>query len=106
MKWDGALKEIWRRDGCGPSAAVSFQDGFLITCYDSNEFVHVSMEGDTLAVVTQDTESNGFVGPNDFAADGSGGAWMTTSGPWDSKPIEGAIYYIGPDLSATRVADD
>lgn len=31
---------------------------------------------------------------------------MTTSGPWASEPIAGAVYHIGPDLSVRRVASD
>ncbi|NJO37047.1 MAG: SMP-30/gluconolactonase/LRE family protein [Rhizobiales bacterium] len=106
MRWDGTRTEVWRRDGCGPSAALPFQDGFLITCYDSGEVVQVSMDGETLAVVDKDADGAAMVGPNDFAADGKGGVWMTASGPWDSAPIAGVVYHIAPDLAVTAVADD
>lgn len=106
MRWDGELTEIWRRDGCGPSAVIPFQEGFLITCYDSGEIAQISMEGETLAVIDQDSDGAGFVGPNDFAADGDGGVWMTTSGPWASEPIAGAVYHITPDLTVRRAAAD
>lgn len=106
MKWDGALSEVWRRDGCGPAAAVPFGDGFLVTCYDSGEIVQISGTGETLAVVTEDSNGNGFVGPNDFTPDGAGGAWMTASGPWASEPIEGDVYHIAADLTVRHMADD
>ena len=47
-----------------------------------------------------------LVGPNDFTDDGAGGVWMTTSGPWASEPIAGAVYHIAPDLSMRQLADD
>jgi len=107
MQWkDGKLTEVWRRDGCGPSAALPFDGGFLVTCYDSGEIAHVSMDGKTLAVVAKDKNGEGFVGPNDFSADGKGGAWMTASGPWASEPIQGVVYHIAPDLTVTPAADD
>lgn len=105
MRWDGALSEVWRRDGCGPSAALPFQDGFLITCYDSGEIVHVSMSGETLAVIKEDVNGVAFVGPNDFAAADSGGAWMTASGPWASEPIQGVVYHIDADLTVRPAAE-
>lgn len=106
MRWDGALAEVWRRDGCGPSAALPFQEGFLIACYDSGEIVHVSMKGETLAVVARDVAGDEFVGPNDFTSDSDGGAWMTASGPWASGPIEGVVYHVGEDLTVRPAADD
>lgn len=106
MRWDGELSEVWRRDGCGPSAAIPFQAGFLITCYDSGDVVQVSSTGETLSVISRDADGNPFVGPNDFTDDGAGGVWMTTSGPWASEPIEGAVYHIAPDLTVRQLADD
>jgi len=107
MQWkDGKLTEVWRRDGCGPSAALPFDGGFLVTCYDSGEIAHVSMDGKTLAVVSADADGKAFVGPNDFSADGEGGAWMTASGPWASEPIQGVVYHISPNLTVTEAADD
>ncbi|MEM9045022.1 MAG: SMP-30/gluconolactonase/LRE family protein [Pseudomonadota bacterium] len=106
MRWDGELTEFWRRDGCGPAATILFQGGFLVTCYDSGEVVQVSATGETLSVVTQDTDGGAFVGPNDFTDDGEGGVWMTASGPWDSAPIEGVVYHIAADLTVRRMASD
>ena len=106
MRWDGELSEVWVKDDCGPSAAIPFQGGFLITCYDSGEFAHISMDGETLALISMDTDGNAIVGPNDLTSDGAGGVWATASGPWASEPIEGAVYHIGPDLQARKAADD
>lgn len=106
MRWDGELTEVWKRDGCGPSAALPFHGDFLITCYDSGEIARVSAAGETVSVVAADATGAGFVGPNDFADDGRGGAWMTASGPWDSAPIAGVLYHIAADMTVTRAADD
>lgn len=108
MRWDGAGApvEVWRRDGCGPSAALPFQGDFLVTCYDSGEIARVSADGETVAVVAEDRDGAPFVGPNDFTADGRGGAYMTASGPWDSAPIAGVVYHIAADMTVRAVADD
>jgi len=107
MRWDGeTLREVWRREGCGPSAAEPFHGDFLITCYDSGEIARVSMTGETVAVVSADANGDAMVGPNDFAPDGEGGMWMTASGPWDSAPIAGVVYHISADMAVRPKADD
>jgi sugar lactone lactonase YvrE len=106
-RWDGtAAAPIWTRTGCGPSAVLPFQGGLLVTCYDSGEVVHVGLDGTTLAVIAGDAQGGAFVGPNDIAPDGAGGAYFTTSGPWESGPIVGRIYHLGADGKAHLVADD
>jgi len=108
MRWDGsgAPAELWRRDGCGPSGTLPFAGGFLVTCYDSGELVHVAADGATLAAIAADADGAPFVGPNDLASDGAGGAWMTASGPWDSAPIAGKVYHVAADLAVREAADD
>ncbi len=108
MRWDGSgpPAELWRREGCGPSGTLHFAGGFLVACYDAGALVQVSASGATGAVVTADAAGAPLVGPNDLAADGAGGAWMTTSGPWASEPIAGKVYPLGPGLVPTLAADD
>lgn len=108
MRWDGAGQpaEIWRKDGCGPSGIAPFDGDFLIACYDSGEVVRVSRTGAAVATVAADRDGNALVGPNDMVADGQGGAWLTTSGPWESAPIAGKVYHVAPDLTLTSAADD
>ncbi len=106
MKWDGSLSEIWKRDGCGPSAAMPFQEDFLITCYDSGQIARVDKDGKTVSMTDTDSAGNPFLGPNDFALDGKGGVWMTASGPWESAPIEGKVYHIDADMNVEEAADD
>ena len=108
MTWDGKQnQEFWKMDGCGPSAIVALPAGdFLVTCYDSGSIVRISPEGKTTAEYKQDTEGRGFQGPNDFVVDRKGGAYFTASGPWESEPIVGKIFYMDPKGEIREVAND
>jgi sugar lactone lactonase YvrE len=79
---------------------------FLVTCYDSGSIVRISAEGITTAEYKQDKEGRGFQGPNDFVVDKKGGVYFTASGPWESDPIVGKIFYMDPKGEILQVADD
>ena len=66
----------------------------------------VSTAGKTLRVYDKDDAGAAFIGPNDFAADRTGGVFMSASGPWESAPIVGKILYRAADGSLRTVADD
>ena len=108
MTWDGSKNApLWKQDGCGPAAVVPTRNGdFLVTCYDAGAVVRISASGETLATYDKDAHDNAFVGPNDFAADAKGGVYFTASGPWESAPIVGKIFYITPSGEIAQVADD
>lgn len=108
MRWEaGAAVEVWRADGCGPSAAMPFGAGWLVTCYDSGSLVEVGADGTVVAEWTSDDTGAPLVGPNDLTSDGAGGAFVTASGPWESAPIAGKVYWVTPGLPAPQVlADD
>mgnify|MGYP001827333231 FL=1 len=108
MTWDGKQnQEFWRMDGCGPSAIVALPAGdFLVTCYDSGSIARISAEGKTTVEYKQDKEGQGFQGPNDFVVDKKGGVYFTASGPWESDPIVGKIFYMDPKGEIRQVADD
>jgi sugar lactone lactonase YvrE len=108
MTWDGNTnKTFWRQDGCGPAAVVPTQSGeLLVTCYDSGEIVRISNAGKTVAAYKKDKEGQSFIGPNDFAADKQGGIYFTASGPWESAPIVGKIFYVDPKGIISEVAND
>ncbi len=107
VTWDGNKNApLWKQDGCGPAAVVPTADGdFLVTCYDAGTLVRISADGKTLATYDKDADGNPFVGPNDFAADAKGGVYFTASGPWESAPIVGNIFYITPGGEIVKVAD-
>ena len=106
--WDGANNAtFWKQDGCGPAAIVPGLNGeFFVTCYDANEIVKISETGKTLARYKAAKNGQQFVGPNDFAVDKNGGIFFTASGPWESAPIVGKIFYIDPSEIISEVADD
>lgn len=108
MTWDGKQnQEFWRMDGCGPSAIVALPAGdFLVTCYDSGSIARISAEGKTTVEYKQDKEGRGFQGPNDFVVDQKGGVYFTASGPWESEPIVGMVFYMDPKGEIRQVADD
>ncbi|THB80338.1 MAG: hypothetical protein D3926_07675 [Desulfobacteraceae bacterium] len=108
MTWDGGANgQFWKMEGCGPSAVVALPTGeFLVTCYDSGKIARISPKGETLAEYAKDNQGRTFLGPNDFAADSKGGVYFSASGPWESDPIVGRIYYISPDFNIREVADD
>lgn len=106
--WDGSQKSIfWKMDGCGPSAVIALSTGdFLVTCYDSGTIARVSAEGETRATYLHDSQGHPFLGPNDFAADMKGGVYFTASGPWESEPVVGKIFYMNSKAVIRQVADD
>ncbi len=107
VTWDGNKNApLWKQDGCGPAAVVPAAGDFLVTCYDAGTVVRISSGGKTLATYDKDRDGNAFVGPNDFAADAKGGLYFTASGPWESAPIVGKIFYMAASGEITQVADD
>ncbi|HWS66143.1 MAG TPA: SMP-30/gluconolactonase/LRE family protein [Steroidobacteraceae bacterium] len=105
--WDGGKNAIfWSQKGCGPSAVIPTAQGeFLTTCYDNNSIGRMSADGKNLPAYTHDKEGNPFVGPNDFAPDGHGGMYFTTSG--DPGPvINGKVFYMAADGTIAQQAGD
>ncbi len=105
--WDGTSTAVlWSQEGCGPSAVMPFQDGWLVTCYDHGSYVEIAPDGATLRVWDKDSTGAAIIGPNDLTADGKGGAYLTASGPWESGPIVGKVYHLTADGALVPVADD
>src|SRR5262245_28639071 len=66
LSWDGKTNtQLWKQDGCGPSAVVPMGKNFGVTCYDSAQIVIISPEGKTLYTYDQDTSGAKLQGPND-----------------------------------------
>lgn len=106
--WDGSADTVlWEQEGCGPSAVVQAADrSFLVTCYDAGTVVRIEADGSTVATYDKDADGNPFVGPNDFAVDKKGGVYFSASGPWESEPILGRIFYLSAKGTIRTVADD
>jgi gluconolactonase len=105
--WDGRENKIfWTQKGCGPSAVIPTAQGeFLTTCYDSNSIGRISADGRTLPPYTEDKAGNKLVGPNDFAPDGHGGIYFTTSGH-PLSAIDGKVFYLAADGTLEQKADN
>jgi sugar lactone lactonase YvrE len=108
LRWDGEKNtQMWKSEGCGPSAVLPLGDGDLVvTCYDNGTIARVARSGDTVATYDKDEAGNALVGPNDLTADGKGGIWFTASGPWESAPIVGKVYHLSADGTIRMAADD
>jgi sugar lactone lactonase YvrE len=105
--WDGKSNtQMWKQDGCGPSAVVPMGSNFGITCYDSGQIVLVSPDGKTLKSYDKDASGAALLGPNDGTPDGNGGAYFTLSGPWEPGPIVGRIVHLSGDGTLTEMAND
>ncbi len=90
--------------GCGQSAVVPAAHGeFLTTCYDNGTIGRMSADGTVLPAITQDRDGNKFIGPNDFAPDGRGGIYFTTSGSHDGR-LNAKVFYVAADGSVTLKA--
>lgn len=106
-RFDGEKNtQIWKQDGCGPSAVIPMGDNFAITCYDSGKLTVISKDGKDVASYDKDDKGSALVGPNDGVADGKGGVYFTTSGPWESGPIVGRVLHLNADGKLTEMADD
>lgn len=105
--WDGKQATVfWTGEGCGPSAVAPFGDGFLVTCYDAGTMVRIGADGKTAQTIDKDESGAPFLGPNDIASDGKGGAYFSASGPWESGPIVGKIYHMDASGRVRMLADD
>jgi gluconolactonase len=95
--WDGKQVGVfWQSEHCGPSGLISFgANHYLVACYDANTLVEVDEHGKTLRTIRADSSGKPFTGPNDFAADGSGGLYFSASGVYDlNAPITGTVLHL------------
>ena len=105
--WDGeTVATLADLPGCGPSAVAPLGDDLAVTCYDDGTVARIGRDGAEVARYDTDTEGKALIGPNDFTPAADGGLWMTTSGPWESAPIVGAVYHLALDGTLTQAADD
>jgi len=95
--WDGkTFGTFWSGAHCGASGLIAYgHDHLLVACYDSNSIVELDGSGKTVRRIDRDSAGKPFVGPNDFAADGAGGAHtLYITGVFDQfkPPYAGAVY--------------
>jgi sugar lactone lactonase YvrE len=106
-RWDGGTPVVlWHKQGCGPSGLILRGDNLLIACYDGNYLQEIDGGGREVRMLARDHAGEGFVGPNDFAADAHGGIYFSASGVYDIQaPISGAVLYLAADGTITRRAE-
>jgi aryl-alcohol dehydrogenase-like predicted oxidoreductase len=75
---------------------IAFGDHhLLVACYDANAIVELDAAGREVRVIDRDSAGKPFTGPNDFAADGTGGVYVSASGVFDlAAPITGTILHL------------
>ena len=105
--WDGHKNAVFATEkGCGQSAVIPTVRGdFITTCYDNGTIGRISADGKVLSAYTHDKDGNRFVGPNDFAPDGHGGIFFTTSGT-PGPTIDAKVFYIAADGTISQKAVD
>ena len=106
-RWDGRKNTVFATDkGCGQSAVIPTVRGdFITTCYDNGTIGRMSVDGRVLSAYTHDRDGNRFVGPNDFAPDGHGGIYFSTSGT-QGPAIDAKVFYIAADGAISQKAVD
>ncbi len=98
--WDGKQKRsYWTHQKCGANGLLPFRgDHLLVACYDGNFLVELDAHGKEVQTYSKDSAGHAFVGPNDLASDGHGGAYFSASGVYDLKaPITGKVFQISAD---------
>jgi gluconolactonase len=105
--WDGKrATDFWQGAHCGASGLIDYRNGhILVACYDANTIVELDQGGRQIRAIDRDSSGKPFVGPNDFAADKSGGIYVSASGVYDLQaPISGTILYLSAGGSLVEVA--
>ena len=103
MRWDGKEnKQVWKQDGCGPSAVIPMGQNFAVTCYDSGKLAVISKDGKDVASYDKDEGGAALVGPNDGTPDGRNGIYFTTSGPGSRGRLSAACSICRPTASSAR----
>ncbi|MDJ0949011.1 MAG: SMP-30/gluconolactonase/LRE family protein [Alphaproteobacteria bacterium] len=107
MVWDGRVNAVfWQLAGCGPTAlAPAAGETLLVLCHLGRKLALVSEDGQTVSMIERDADGWGVRYPNDAVADGRGGVYISSSGPFDpALPASGAIMYLAPSGELRQVA--
>jgi gluconolactonase len=100
---DGTMSTVWQDDHCGANGVLRVPEGLWVACFSGQTFRLITLEGQPIQVLDRDGSGASFESPNDLAADGHGGAWLTASG---SSAAAGKVYHLSPSHVAHAVAGD
>jgi gluconolactonase len=106
--WDGKrATPYWSGKHCGASGLINYRrHHVLVACYDANQIVELDDAGKQIRALDKDSSGKPFIGPNDFAADGGGGIYVSASGVYDlTAPISGTILYLSAKGTLVEVAN-
>lgn len=98
---NGTISTVWQDDRCGANGLLHVPEGLWVACFSGQTFSLMTLEGQPIQVLDRDGNGASFQSPNDLAADGHGGAWLTASG---SAVANGKVYHLSPSHVAREVA--
>jgi sugar lactone lactonase YvrE len=108
MAWDGKEnRQVWSREGCGPTSVARGGDGTLIVlCHLGNAVARIRPDGTTVEIIDRDADGKTFTDPNASINDARGGVYFSSSGSFDPKaPSTGAVLYLDAGGKLTRMAE-
>jgi len=111
IRLDGETRTVLHeQEGCGHNGlALTPNKQLVLICYESNEILYLDLDGKVVERIDADVNGEPFNHPNDIVFTDEGGAYITTSGPFDAaaKQIVGGVYFRGPGAAGfVEVADD
>jgi sugar lactone lactonase YvrE len=83
---------------CGPTSIVPFlTDRVMVTCHMAAYLQVLSPSGDFKGDIVRTIDDRPIPWPNDSTSDGKGGAFITSSGVFDTNaPATGAVMHVSP----------
>jgi sugar lactone lactonase YvrE len=104
---NGATREFWHLDGCGPTQIVRFgPNGFVVDCHLGRAMVEVSAAGVTGRKFATNREGQALQDPNAAVSDGAGGAYFSDAGVFDLyAPSTGRVYHLTAMGTMTEVVN-
>lgn len=90
----GAWRTFFSAPECGPTSIAPFGEGFVVTCHIGRSLALVDAKGAAIGRVVD--RSGGQ--PNDSTADGAGGVFFSSPGPFTKQArFGGAVMRLAPD---------
>ena len=108
MRFDGRHnRELWSRDGCGPTSVQPMGDGSLaVLCHREEIVARIGTDGALVEVIDRDRDGATFTNPNAAVSDGRGGIYFSSSGVFaPGARATGAILHLDAAGTLTCVAE-
>ena len=108
MRFDGKdNRQLWSRDGCGPTSVQPMGDGSLaVLCHREEVVTLITRDGRDVKVIDRDRDGGDFRDPNAAVSDGRGGIYFSSSGLFaPGARATGAILHLSSAGTLTREAE-